>query len=243
MRVIPVMDLLGGKVVHARKGEREKYQPVKSILASTADPVEVATAFHRQFKFKELYIADLDAIQGGKVAIEGIKAISKSTSMELMVDAGVNNPDSAHVVREAGASRVIVATETLISLNALTVMIEAVGRGRIISSLDVKQGKVLGKSPQIRELSPVKAARVLEKIGVTQLIVLELTKVGSESGVDRSLVESIISAVRIPIITGGGVRNIDDLIELKEIGVDGALVATSLHNGSLSPENVRSLLL
>lgn len=242
MRIIPVVDLLGGLVVHARKGERNNYQPVKSVLSSTAEPVEVVKAFYREFKFGELYVADLDAIQGKGITTEDIRRISKVTPMELMVDAGVNNTVAAHVVKEAGASRIIIATETLEDLKTLPEIVREMGSSKIISSLDLKQGKVVSKSPHFRTLSPAKAAKTLEEMGASQLIVLELTRVGSESGVDRALVESIISEVGIPVLTGGGVRNISDLAELDEIGVSGALVATSLHTGSITARDLRSFL-
>nr|MDO8133100.1 HisA/HisF-related TIM barrel protein [Candidatus Njordarchaeum guaymaensis] len=242
MRIIPVVDLLGGLVVHAKKGDRNKYQPIRSVLSPTAEPVEVVKAFHREFKFKELYVADLDAIQGKGIAVEDIRRISEATPMELMVDAGVNNIEAAHVVREAGASEIIIATETLEDLNTLPEIIRDMGSSKIISSLDMKYGEVLSKSPRLRNLSPVKAAKTIEEMGASQLIVLELTRVGSELGVDRTLVKSIVSKIRIPVLTGGGVRNINDLTELNEMGVSGALVATSLHTGSITARDLRSLL-
>jgi len=242
LRIIPVVDLLGGLVVHARRGERNKYQPIKSVLSPTAEPVEVVKAFYREFKFEELYVADLDAIQGKGITVENIRRISRITPMELMVDAGVNNIEAAQVVKEAGASRIIIGTETLEDLKTLPDIIREMGSSKIISSLDMKQGKVVSKSPDFRTLSPVKAAKTLEEMGASQLIVLELTRVGSESGVDLALVESIVSNVGIPVLTGGGVRNISDLIELDEIGVSGALVATSLHTGSITAHDLRSFL-
>ena len=64
MRLIPVMDLLDGRVVQAIKGEREQYKPVKSVLCDTSEPVDVARAFRDQLGLSEIYIADLDAIMG-----------------------------------------------------------------------------------------------------------------------------------------------------------------------------------
>jgi phosphoribosylformimino-5-aminoimidazole carboxamide ribotide isomerase len=239
LRIIPVMDLLGGVVVHARKGVRDKYQPVDSVLSRTAKPVEVAKAFYREFRFKELYIADLDAILQKGIATDNITRISEATPMELMVDAGVNSVDDAKILRDAGASKIIVATETLENLKTLSMIIDELGSDCVISSLDLKDREVLSKSIELSRKSPAKISRILEDIGVSQLIVLELTKVGSESGVDIPLAESIVNSVEIPVITGGGVRNVSDLTELKKIGVDGVLLATSLHTGSITASDLR----
>jgi phosphoribosylformimino-5-aminoimidazole carboxamide ribotide isomerase len=240
LRIIPVMDLLGGVVVHARKGMRDEYRPVESVLSNTAQPVEVAKAFRREFKFKELYVADLDAILGKDIATDDIMRISRATPMKIMVDAGINSVETAQRLRDAGASKIIVATETLQDLNTLSLIIDELGSNYIISSLDLKDRRVLSKSIELRTKPPVAIAKMLEESGVSQLIVLELTKVGSESGVDRTMAESIVNSVKVPVIAGGGVRNVSDLVELEEIGVDGVLVATSLHTGSITPHDLRS---
>lgn len=242
MRIIPVVDLLGGLVVHAKRGERDKYQPIRSILSPSAEPVKVAKALYREFKFTELYVADLDAIQGRSMTLEDVQRISKATPMALMVDAGVDNIGAARAVEEAGASTIIIATETLEDLNVIPEIVREMGNNRIISSLDLKYGRVLSKSPRLRALPPVKAAKTLEELGASQLIVLELTRVGSELGVDRTLVKSIVSNVRIPVLAGGGVRDIRDLAVLNEVGVSGALVATSLHTGSITKPDLSSFL-
>ena len=86
MRLIPVMDLKDGLVVHAVRGERQRYQPVKSVLCPTAQPLDVALAFRDQLGLSELYIADLDAIQGSGDHRSLIAAlVSRSASRRLMV--------------------------------------------------------------------------------------------------------------------------------------------------------------
>jgi len=240
MRIIPVMDLLGGVVVHARKGVRSEYRPVESVLSPTAKPVEVARAFYREFLFKELYIADLDAIQGKGIATDNIKRISRATPMKMMIDSGVSSLQAAQRLVDAGASKIIVATETLEDLDTLSLIVDELGSNRITSSLDLKDGKVLSKSAELMKKPPIEAAKIIEDRGVSETIVLELTRVGSESGVDKRLAQLIVNSIKIPVIIGGGVRNVADLTELQEIGVDGVLLATSLHTGSITPNDLRS---
>jgi phosphoribosylformimino-5-aminoimidazole carboxamide ribotide isomerase len=242
LRIIPVMDLLDGSVVHAKRGERNKYQPIRSVLSSSAEPVEVAKTLYKEFKFKELYVADLDAIQGKNMTLEDVRRVSKATPMHVMVDAGVNNIEAARAAEKAGASKIIVATETLEDLNTIPEIAKDIGSDRIILSLDLKQGRILSRSAQLAALSAVKAAETLEELGASQLIVLELARVGSELGIDRPLVQSIVDNVKMPVLAGGGVRNINDLVELNDMGVSGALVATSLHAGSITKNDLHSLV-
>ena len=88
-RIIPVIDVRKGLAVHAKAGKRETYQPVKSWLASKPDPVMLAEAFKRIYGFEELYLADLDAIEGSAgVNLNLLNQISTLTGLKVMVDGG-----------------------------------------------------------------------------------------------------------------------------------------------------------
>src|SRR5262249_56995293 len=63
MEIIPVIDLKGGIVVHARMGQRERYRPIQTPLARTSDPVDVVGGIMSIYPFATFYIADLDAIE------------------------------------------------------------------------------------------------------------------------------------------------------------------------------------
>jgi len=63
MRIIPVIDVRGGIAVHARRGQRSNYQPLRSRLCRSANPVQVVEAFLSVYMFPVIYIADLDAIE------------------------------------------------------------------------------------------------------------------------------------------------------------------------------------
>ena len=64
MRIIPVIDLAAKTVVHAVAGRRNQYRPIESKLCESTSPIDIAQAFRSRFGLTELYLADLDAIQG-----------------------------------------------------------------------------------------------------------------------------------------------------------------------------------
>src|SRR5574337_623762 len=64
MQVIPVIDIMRGIAVHARRGERMTYRPIRSVLLQEADPVALLGAYRDILESKMVYIADLDAIMG-----------------------------------------------------------------------------------------------------------------------------------------------------------------------------------
>src|SRR5512143_3726231 len=113
MRLIPVMDLRDELAVHAVKGDREHYRPVTSVLTDTAEPLEVARVFREQLGLSELYIADLNAIQGHGHHQALISRLAEQSGMSLIVDAGASDVTSALQVLEGGANCVIIAAETL----------------------------------------------------------------------------------------------------------------------------------
>nr|MDO8082516.1 HisA/HisF-related TIM barrel protein [Candidatus Freyarchaeota archaeon] len=241
MRVIPVIDVLRGEVVQAIRGERRKYQPLKTVLAPSSDPTDIAVAFQETFGFGELYIADLDAIQGTVSNIEVIKKISGLTDFKLIIDAGVNNSQDAKRILEAGAEKVIVATETLNSIKQLEDCVRDIGKNKIVGSLDYKEGQILTKSQEIKKLTVVQAAEMFEEKGASEIIFLELSRVGTLQGLETKILKQIIQKVNIPVLTGGGINSLREIIDLRNLGISGVLVATALHKGKIRPKDLQNL--
>ena len=233
MKIIPVIDILNGVAVHAVRGRRKEYQPLKSILCDSADPVAVASAF-KKCGFEELYVADLDAILGKGNNLHVLKEIAEKTGLELLVDAGVADLDRAQETFQSGVSRVIVGTETLPNLNFVKDAIARFGSKKVVVSLDLMNGQVLSMSEQAKLMSPLALAVELEKMGVAQMVVLDLARVGSGEGVDLPFLKDLLSDVDVKVLVGGGARDIQDLITLKNMGISGVLLATALHSGRIS---------
>ncbi|MBU3644309.1 MAG: nickel transporter, partial [Candidatus Methylopumilus sp.] len=91
MKLIPVVDLMQGQVVHARLGERQDYQPIQSPLCDSSEPISIIQALAALYRFDTLYIADLDAIQGNSGQIALLKLIQQNfPKIEILLDAGFN---------------------------------------------------------------------------------------------------------------------------------------------------------
>lgn len=238
MRVIPVIDIMGGEVVHAIKGYREEYRPLKSTLFNTLDPVEVASELKRIFGFDELYVADLDGIMKGEANIPLLRRLCKTGGTNVLVDAGVNVFSKALALMQTGVADIIVGTETLGYLEDLLKIVKVSGNNSITGSIDIKNGKVLSKCRQLSDVSPLNVAKLLEDSGVKQIILLDISRVGSESGVDVGVAKSILNVISVPLLVGGSVSTLKDIFALREIGVEGVLVATVLHNARLNRRDI-----
>ncbi len=240
MKVIPVVDVLGGIVVNAAGGRRNEYQPLNSVLCKSTDPVKVAAAL-KTLEFDELYVADLDAIIHGSQNSSLYKNLVAETGLELMVDAGVTSIKAAQEMFESGVSKVIIGTETLLRTSFVADAIESFRSEKIMVSLDLMGGKVLGKFKYSKLVRPLALLHRFQEMGVSQIIVLDLTKVGSRKGVNKLFLKDIIRETEIDVYVGGGVRDTKELLEMKDLGVIGVLIATALHSGDISPKKLKQV--
>jgi phosphoribosylformimino-5-aminoimidazole carboxamide ribotide isomerase len=241
MKVIPVIDVLNGAAVHGIRGERKQYQPLKSVLSKSAErPLDIASAFNH-LGFSSLYLADLDAILRNSANFSIYRQIVTQTGLDLMVDAGIADITKADKVLATGVSRIVVGSETLASLDFLGQAVKAFGADKVVVSIDLKEGKVLSASESIAAMDAVRFAQELGKIGVNQIIVLDLGRVGTEYGINLQLLRAILETTGVEVLVGGGIRSLQELEQLKNLGVSGALVATILHNGKLPVDELKSV--
>ena len=239
MKVIPVIDVLNGVAVHGIRGERERYQPLKSTLCRSADPLDIALTFE-SLGFSSLYLADLDAILGKSANFNIYRQIMTQTRLDLMVDAGIADITKAKKVLATEVSKVVIGSETLNSLDFLGQAVKAFGEDKVVVSIDLKAGKVLSVSEAIASMDAVSFAQKLRKIGVNQIIFLDLDRVGTEHGINLALLRSVLEKTGVEVLVGGGIRSLQELEELRKLGVSGALVATILHNGKLEVDELKS---
>jgi phosphoribosylformimino-5-aminoimidazole carboxamide ribotide isomerase len=245
MRVVPVLDLKGGVAVHAVRGERHAYAPVRSVLSESAEPVAVARGFREGLGVDACYVADLDAIAGTGDHGPVVQAIA-ALGLSVWLDAGVSTADGAQRAVSHGAARVIVGTETLRDvrdLGAIAAAARATGRGAdCILSLDHREGRLLGGSPAVAGAEATELAAEAWAAGLRAFIVLDLARVGARSGPETEPARRL--RARLPdaeIVLGGGVRGRDDLRALASAGYQAALVGTALHTGVLGAADLTAL--
>lgn len=231
-----------GRVVHAVKGERERYQPVESILTASGDPVEIARCLQMETGCRELYIADLDAIQGRGHNTEAIGNIASHIDADLWVDSGIADVESVDRLMTAGADIVIIGSETLTTMQQLRRICDSIAMGKLILSLDIVGGRVLSGAESLKHLEPLKALERLVLEGLEHFILLTLDAVGTGGGPDLSLMLSARRDFsRHTLIAGGGVKTPAHLRALSAAKIDGVLVATSLHRGWITGRDLATL--
>jgi phosphoribosylformimino-5-aminoimidazole carboxamide ribotide isomerase len=235
MRIIPVIDVMGGVVVRGVGGRREEYRPVGSRLTESTRPLEIARAFRQHFGLNDLYLADLDAIAGQPAAL-GLYAALQADGFRLAVDAGVRQAADGEVLARAGVAQIVAGLETIKGPDELQELCRRISSSKVVFSLDLKGGRPLGGLDAWHTADPVEIARQAVKCGASRLIVLDLKRVGLRvgPGTEDLCRKLVLAFPGIPIVAGGGIRRHDDLQCLRRVGIAGVLLASALHDGQLS---------
>jgi phosphoribosylformimino-5-aminoimidazole carboxamide ribotide isomerase len=222
VRIIPVLDLKDGMVVRAAGGRRDEYSPIRTPLSPSADIVAIASGFRSLYPFETFYVADLDAI-AGLAANEA--ALARLARLEepprIWLDAGFREARGLESALGRPSLSPVLGSESQDDDALLRRFHDHPG---LILSLDFFADAFRGP------------ASLLEEPGLwpQRVIVMTLARVGSAAGPDLARLEKIMAkAGGREIVAAGGVRGEADLRALSGLGVSAALVATSLHDGTL----------
>jgi phosphoribosylformimino-5-aminoimidazole carboxamide ribotide isomerase len=239
MLILPVLDILRGQVVGAVGGRRSEYRPLVSQLTASTEPLEVMKAIYEWFAWAQFYVAELDAITGGRSVFD---LHHLPTTFQVWLDAGIRTVAEVAEVHRPPVSQVVVGSETLASPEEGRAIVETLGSEKVTFSLDLRNGQLIGAGARNWD-NPESAAESLIAVGARRLIVLDLARVGEREGpaTDKVCRELIRRHPQVAVFTGGGIRGVDDLRRLSDIGVTGALVASALHDGRITPEDVAGL--
>jgi phosphoribosylformimino-5-aminoimidazole carboxamide ribotide isomerase len=228
MKIIPVIDLKDGVVVHARQGRRDQYQPINTRLCRSSDIGSVIEAFLNLCDFSTFYIADLNAIthQGshGRLIDEMLVRFPK---LNFWVDSGYQSYNRQR--RRPGNYMPVLGSESFRD--------ETIGEikafdNNFVLSLDYSLTDALG----------AKSLFSNPNLWPDHIIIMTLARVGSHSGPDLDKLARFCRQYPDKnFIAAGGTRNKQDLMDLSEIGVKQALVASALHSGHLSADDIRNL--
>jgi len=229
VRCIFVLDIFNGAVVHAVRGNRNRYEPIErySSIVASSNPLQIL----REIRPKEVYVADLNLLmnQGNNLA----KIWEISCQTKTMADIGISS--IGDLDRFPGGASPILGTETA----SFRLIENAASQRRIVVSMDLKSRKVLTRDPMLEKESPLAVLRLLNCLPLEAVILLELDRVGTSCGLDQGFLGKAAATSDHPLILGGGVRDLEDLHILESLGFSGALVATAVHNRSIPAEMLR----
>lgn len=250
--VIPVLDLMIGQIVLAKAGNRDEYRPVETPLTFSSQPIDVAKAIFNQTSCDWLYLADIDSFAGANLNWNVYNQLLNH-GFGLWIDAQWLANDRLSQITEKIEKRdrlqVILSSEAMSSLDQFSKFEELTTMGiDPIFSLDQKGGETISQPGELSDLSPFEMVQRAYENGVRKLIVLDLDSVGTMGGVS-SFEEGLAPLIReiksqlsdMRVISGGGIKDTDDIQKLLEIGCHHVLVASAIHQRKLTPDDITGL--
>lgn len=226
MILVPVIDLLHARAVHARQGRRDRYTPLSSPLCPNGAVLPLVQRLVEEWGFERLYLADLDAIQGHGDNLAVVSQIlARLPTLQVWLDAGFRQPEDVLALSPYGTLRCVVGSESWRSAEPLP--------NGCLLSIDSD-----GEGPR----DPSGICRDTGRLP-RELILMNLTRVGSRAGPDLSLLARWQQrAPGADCYLAGGVRDANDLAALRSAGASGVLLASALHSGRLSPLDLADLV-
>ena len=225
VRVIPCPDVEDGRVVKGVNFVR---------LRDAGDPVEQARAYNAAGA-DELMFLDITASTEGRGALlDVVSRTAEACFMPLSVGGGVRTLAAIEGWLEAGVRRVILGT---VALSDPDLVREAARRfpERIVVGIDARDGRVAVDGwTRTSDTTAIELARMFEDAGVAALIVTDIARDGTLTGVGTETTGAVADAVDLPVIASGGVASVDDLRGLKARPgrpIAGAVLGRALYEG------------
>ncbi len=227
MKVIPAIDLRGGKCVRLIQGEYHRQITYKDDPVAQAKDFMAAGATH-------LHIVDLDGARvGTPINTEAVQAIVQAVDMNVELGGGIRDEQSIRRMIDMGIDQVIIGTQAISRFDWFSQMAKEFP-DRLILSLDARGSKVSieGWTQQSQQKLWDFAAQAAE-LPLAAIIYTDISKDGMMEGPNFERTKTLVDSVDIPVICAGGVTEVSDIIRLKELGVGAAIIGRALYEGRI----------
>ena len=228
MEIIPAIDLRGGQVVRLYQGD------FRQETVYSGDAVAVALEW-QQAGVPRIHVVDLDGARTGRlVNLEAIEAIAAKVTVPLQVGGGIRDLNAMAKLVQAGVQRVVLGTAAVRDPGLVRFACQALGPEAVVVGLDARDGKVAVQGwSQAVEREVQSLAVAMAALGVLRFIYTDIATDGTMSGPNVEAVAALIQATGAHIIASGGVRSMEDLARLADVGVEGVIVGSALYRGAI----------
>jgi phosphoribosylformimino-5-aminoimidazole carboxamide ribotide isomerase len=231
LTIYPAIDLKDGACVRLRQGAME------SATVYGNDPAAQARAW-ADAGFTWLHVVDLNgAFSGRSVNAEAVCAILRDVEIPVQLGGGIRDLDAVASWLEAGVARVILGSA---AVKKPAFVLEACHAfpGRIVLGIDARDGRVATEGwADVSDIEAAELARRFEQVGIAAVIYTDIGRDGMLSGVNVAQTVALAERISVPVIASGGVRNVADVVALREAAaqssgqVEGVVVGRALYDG------------
>ena len=227
MKVIPAIDLIKGKVVRLSRGD----PATAKVYDQWGTPVQVATKWKSQGA-KRLHIIDLDAAFSTGDNAQTVADIARASGLPVQVGGGIRTVEAVEKLLKLGVDYVILGALAFSNPESIPQIQKKFGSGSVIVALDNKDGKVMVEGWKTQTaFTMAEALEKFAKLGARSFLITSITQDGMLQGPDLDTLREASKYPDVEIIAAGGIGSLNDLIALKNVGVEGAVVGKALYEG------------
>ncbi len=234
MRVIPAIDLMGGRVVRLYRGDP------RQRTAYSDDPVAVAREWEREGA-DMLHLVDLDAALGSGSNRGVVGEIAGKASIPVEIAGGLRSEGAAEEAA-ALAARIVVGTMAFEDRPALERASSRIGMGRVVVSVDHAGGEVVVRGWRERAgVGLLEAMGGLASAGFTEFLLTDVGRDGTMRGPDLDFLGRACGVRGASVIASGGISGPDDVRRVRERGASGVILGRALYEGKLGIREAKAL--
>lgn len=235
MILLPAIDLIDGECVRLIQGD---YNTARRVAE---DAVETARSF-REAGAQWLHVVDLNGAKAAKpVNAKLMMRILKETGLWLEVGGGIRDMETIQSYLENGISRVILGTAAVSHPELVVSAVKRYGE-RIAVGIDARDGMVAQNGwTETSSIDPLNLARRMERVGVKYLIFTDISRDGTLSGPNLSMLKQLQNGVSCRIIASGGISSLKDISDLAGLNLYGAICGKSIYAGTLDLKDAVTL--
>jgi len=227
MIIYPAVDIREGRCVRLTQGEFNK----ETVYSD--NPVEMALKWEK-CGAQYLHVVDLDGARTGKAQnIAVVSEIAVKTGIPVQLGGGIRTIEMIETILSKGIERVILGTSAVKDPELVKRAVKTF-ENNVVIGIDAKDGLVAIEGwEKTSEFKAVDFAKKMEDLGVKTIIYTDISRDGMLTGPNLKAMEEMVKAVSIDIIASGGVGKIEDIKNLKEVGVSGVIVGRALYTGDV----------
>jgi phosphoribosylformimino-5-aminoimidazole carboxamide ribotide isomerase len=237
MRILPAIDIIDGKCVRLTQGDYAQ----KKIY--NENPLDVARQFEQE-GLKFLHLVDLDGAKAGRVINWNvIESIARETSLTVDFGGGIKTENEIERLLDIGVTQVNVGSIAVKEKNKVFSWIKIFGRKKIILSADVKDEEIAIHGWQSNSgLNLFDLVGEYVENGIEYVTCTDIQTDGMLKGPNTALYKKLINRFpTLKIVASGGVSSLEDLVQLKQSGVDGAIVGKAIYEERIQVKDLVTL--
>ena len=237
MRIIPAIDIIGGKCVRLTKGD---YNTEKVY---SSNPVEVAKNYEAN-GIKYLHLVDLDGAKSSHIVNHKIlHDIATQTSLKIDFGGGIKTDEDARIAFDNGASQITGGSIAVQNPALFQSWINKYGADKIILGADSLHRKIATHGwLQESELDVIDFINQYQERGITYVICTDISKDGMLQGPSFNLYSEILYNNKIKLIASGGVSEMKDVYKLAEIGCEGAIIGKAIYENRITMKQLSKFI-